>query len=214
MDNRKIFSFVDHTLLKPYATWRQIERLAKEAEHYGAASVCIPPSYVKQVRSNFPELNITTVVGFPLGYSSTGTKIYEAFQAVNSGANEIDMVINICDVKKKKYNYIFEEIFQMKKNIGNNILKVIVETCYLEKKEKIDLCDIVESSGADFIKTSTGFGDAGAQLDDIKLFKNHITNKLRIKAAGGIRTKEQMILFLEAGADRLGCSTGITALFS
>ena len=203
MTNQEILKHIDYTLLKAYATWEDIQRLCDDAISLGAASVCVPPCYVKRICEKYGEkINICTVVGFPLGYSVT-----EAKQAVCDGASEIDMVINITDVKNGDYGAVENEIKVLKATIGDKILKVIIETCYLTDTEKMAMCYAVTNAGADYIKTSTGFGTAGAKLEDIKLFKENVGENVKIKAAGGIRTKEDMTAFLNAGCSRIGASS-------
>jgi deoxyribose-phosphate aldolase len=206
--NQEILSCIDHTLLKATAGWEDIVKLCNEAIQWHTASVCIPPCYVKPVHEEFGDkLTVCTVIGFPLGYSITAAKVLEAERAVLSGAGEIDMVINIADVKSGHFDWVEEEIRLLRKAGEGHILKVIVETCYLTQEEKIRLCEIVTRAGADYIKTSTGFGGAGATLEDILLFKAHIGPEVKIKAAGGIRTREDMVKFIEAGASRIGTSS-------
>lgn len=213
MERAEIFSHIDHTLLKPTSDWAGIEKLCREALRFGAAAVCIPPCYVKRVRQAFPDLAISTVVGFPLGYSTSEAKLAETEQALREGADEIDMVINLCDVKNGDLFKVQDEIAALKKACGEHILKVIVETCYLTRDEKIALCRCVEGAGADYIKTSTGFGTAGADIADVELFRSLLPGSVRIKAAGGIRDRQTMEALLTAGADRLGCSAGVSALY-
>ncbi|MCL2486380.1 MAG: deoxyribose-phosphate aldolase [Oscillospiraceae bacterium] len=212
MNKTEIFSHIDHTLLKATAAWDEIEVLCREAVQYRTASVCIPPSYVERVARAFPGLNICTVIGFPLGYSSAGVKVAEAGQAVARGANEVDMVINLGDVKNGDFGKVTDEIRAVKAACGGKILKVIIETCYLSRDEKIALCRCVTESGADYIKTSTGFGTGGATMEDVLLFKQYIGPGVKIKAAGGISSADDMIAFLDAGCDRLGTSSGIKIL--
>lgn len=212
MKTEEIFSYIDHTALKAYTTWPEIQKLCEEALQYNMASVCIPGCYVKRAHEAFPKLNICTVIGFPLGYSSTEAKVAEARQAIEDGAAEIDMVINICDVKNKDYDKVEKEIALLKRAAGDHILKVIIETCYLERDEKIAMCQAVTRAGADYIKTSTGFGTAGASLDDIHLMKEHIGDGVKIKAAGGIRSREDMERYIEAGCGRIGTSSAIAVL--
>lgn len=210
MDARDILSHVDHTLLKPTAAWADVRALCEEAVRYKTASVCIPPCYVRRVREAFPALNICTVVGFPLGYSAA--KLAETEQALADGADEVDMVVNLAEVKNGNFSLVAEEIRRLKAACGEKILKVIVETCYLTRDEKIALCGAVTQAGADYIKTSTGFGSAGAALEDVALFQAHIGPNVKIKAAGGIRTREDLEAFLAAGCDRVGSSAAVAAL--
>ena len=212
MTNAEMLTYVDHTLLKPTATWNQIKTLCEEAMKYHTASVCIPCSFISRAHEAFPELNLCTVVGFPLGYSTTASKLFETREALHNGASEIDMVVNLGDVKEGNFDKVTQEIRELKKACGDKILKVIIETCYLTEEEKIELCHCVTDGGADFIKTSTGFGSAGATFDDIKLFKENIGPGVKIKAAGGIRTYEDIVTYIELGCDRLGCSAAIKVL--
>lgn len=207
MDRKEILSHVDHTQLKAYATWEDIKKLCEEAVELHTASVCVPPCYVKRIKNAYPDLNICTVVGFPLGYSVTEAKAAETKKALEDGAGEIDMVINITDVKNGDYDAVEREIRTLKEMTGEKILKVIVETCYLTEEEKIRLCEIVTRAKADYIKTSTGFGTAGASLEDIRLFWEHIGSEVKMKAAGGIRTKEDMEAYLKEGCERIGSSS-------
>jgi deoxyribose-phosphate aldolase len=213
MTNEEILGRVDHTLLKAAATWEEIKTLCDEALRFKTAAVCIPPSYVKPVYNEYGSgLVIDTVIGFPLGYSITAAKVLEAERAVQSGAGEIDMVINLGDVKNGHFDWVQEEIKLVKKAVGKGILKVIVETCYLTEDEKIRLCGVVTDAGADYIKTSTGFGSAGAVLADVELFKRHAGAAVKIKAAGGIRAREDFDAFIAAGADRIGTSAAVKLL--
>ena len=214
MTDEEILSKIDHTLLSPTATMMQIRTLCIEAQEYKTASVCIPPCYVKSVHEEFPSLNICTVIGFPLGYQKLQTKLMETMQAIAEGANEIDMVINQCAVKNEDYDTVINEIQQIKKVCGDHILKVIIETCNLSEDEKVMLCHAVTTGGADFIKTSTGFGSAGATKEDIKLFAANVGSKVKIKAAGGIKSREDMEEFIKLGASRLGTSSGVRILKS
>lgn len=211
MDKKSVFAHVDHTLLKATATWAEIKALCEEAVQYGMATVCIPASFVLRAKQAFPALKVCTVVGFPLGYSTKESKIQETLQAVQQGADEVDMVVNLGEVKDGQFDLVTEEIAAVKSACAGKLLKVIVETCYLTQDEKVALCQCVTKGGADYIKTSTGFGTAGATLDDVKLFRQHIGPEVRIKAAGGIRTAEDMIAYLEAGCDRIGASAAIKA---
>jgi deoxyribose-phosphate aldolase len=212
MTNEEILKRIDHTLLKMTASWEEIKTLCDEAVKFNTASVCVPPSYVNSIHNEFKGLNICTVIGFPLGYSITAAKVLEAERAVLSGANEIDMVINAGDVKNNRFDFALEEIKLVKKACGEKILKVIIETCYLTEDEKIRLCKIVTEAGADFIKTSTGFGTAGAALADVELFKKHIGAGVKIKAAGGVKTRDDLESFITAGAARIGTSSAVKLL--
>lgn len=213
MTDNEILKHIDHTQLKPFATWADIEKLCDEAVKYQTASVCIPPAYIKRVHDKYGEqVNICTVVGFPLGYSVTAAKVAEVEQALADGCNEIDMVVNISDVKNGDYDKVEEEIRTLKKACGNHILKVIIETCFLTEQEKIAMCKAVTDAGADYIKTSTGFGTAGATIEDIRLFKQHIGPNVKMKAAGGVKTKDDLIMFLEEGCDRIGTSSAVGML--
>ena len=208
MDQKEILKHVDHTLLLQGATWDEIRQICDDAVAYQTASVCIPPSYVKQASEYLDgKMAVCTVIGFPNGYMTTAAKEFETRDALSNGASEIDMVINIGWLKDGKYNLIEEEIRTLKKACGEKILKVIIETCLLTDEEKIKMCEIVTKAGADYIKTSTGFGTAGAKLSDIELFKEHIGSQVKIKAAGGIRSAESMEAFLNAGCDRIGSSS-------
>ena len=212
METKELYTYVDHTALKAYTTWEDIEKLCKEAIAYQMASVCIPACYIKRVHDEFKDLTICTVVGFPLGYNSTEGKIAETMQALKDGASEIDMVLNLCDVKNKDYHKVEQEIAALKKATGDHTLKVIIETCYLTEEEKIAMCQAVTNAKADFIKTSTGFGTAGATLEDVKLMKEHIGADVKIKAAGGIRSRKEMEDYIKAGCSRIGTSSAISML--
>lgn len=213
METREILSHVDHTLLKAFATWEDIQKICEEAIEYGTASVCIPASYIRKVHDTYGEkINICTVVGFPLGYSTTTAKIAETQQALADGATEIDMVINIAEVKNENYEYVTDEIRALKAVTGDKVLKVIIETCYLTEEEKVKMCHCVTEAGADYIKTSTGFGTGGATLEDVKLMRAHIGPEVKIKAAGGVRTREDMEAYLSAGCSRIGTSSALTIL--
>ncbi len=207
MDKRVIFDKVDHTLLLQTATWEEIKQICDDAITYSTASVCIPPSYVKQVKEYVQNrMQVCTVIGFPNGYNTTAVKVFETKDAIANGADEIDMVINLGWLKERNYNFLLEEIKQLKEVCGNKILKVIIETCLLTEEEKIQMCEIVTESGADFIKTSTGFSKAGATFEDVALFAQHVGSQVRIKAAGGISSFEDAEQFVELGASRLGTS--------
>lgn len=207
MEPQKIYSSIDHTQLKQTADWASVQTLCNQAIAGGAASVCIPPCYVGRVKAYVQDkMKVCTVIGFPNGYQTTLVKLVETKEALADGADEIDMVINLCDVKNGDWDKVRHEIGALKQACGQRVLKVIVETCYLTEKEKVTLCHIVTEASADYIKTSTGFGSAGATVEDVALFRQEIGPEVKIKAAGGIRsleTAEQMML---AGADRLGSS--------
>ena len=210
MDVKEMLKHVDHTQLQAFCTWEDIEKLCKEAIEFETASVCIPPSYVKMVNKNFGDkLNICTVIGFPLGYQATAAKVAEVEEALKQGCNEIDMVVNVTDVKNGLYGKVEEEIRTIKKACGDHVLKVIIETCYLTEEEKIAMCKAVTNAGADYIKTSTGFGTGGATLEDVKLFKEHIGPNVKIKAAGGVSTLQDLEAFLSLGCDRIGTSRAV-----
>ena len=213
MTNEEILSHIDHTLLKAVSSWTEIEKLCNEAIHFKTASVCVPPSYIKPIHNVYgKELNICTVIGFPLGYSVSAVKIEEAEIALAEGAGELDMVINLGDVKNNAFDKVEKEISALRKVAGKHILKVIVETCYLTQDEKISLCKIVTRTGADYIKTSTGFGTAGATLPDVLLFKEYIGPEVKIKAAGGVKTREDLENFISAGCERIGTSSAVALL--
>ena len=207
MRTEEIIRHVDHTLLGQTAGWEEIRKLCDEALEYHTASVCIPPSYVSRVKEYVGDkIAVCTVIGFPNGYNTTKIKAAETEDAVRNGADEIDMVINLGWVKDREFDSVENEIKAVKAAAGDKILKVIIETCFLTEEEKIQLCGIVTRAGADYIKTSTGFGGAGATFDDIRLFAEHVGSNMKIKAAGGISTLEDAERFLELGADRLGTS--------
>ncbi|MBR6651637.1 MAG: deoxyribose-phosphate aldolase [Anaerotignum sp.] len=213
MKKEEIICTIDHTLLKQDATWDQIRDLCMEGMENGVASVCIPPSFVKQAAEFAGEkLPICTVIGFPNGYQTSMIKVLEAAQAVKNGADEIDMVINIGWVRERRYDDILKEINEVKEACNGKLLKVIIETCLLTEEEKIALCDVVSRSKAEFIKTSTGFAGGGATLADIQLFKKYVTGDTKIKAAGGIKSVSDAEAFLAAGADRLGTSSLLAML--
>ena len=207
MDIKEILKHVDHTLLLQGSTWEEIKQICDDAMKYETASVCIPPCYVKQAAEYMGDrMAVCTVIGFPNGNVTTETKAFETKDALENGASEIDMVINIGWLKDKKYNLVENEIRKLKEICGDKILKVIIETCFLTDEEKIKMCEIVTNAGADYIKTSTGFGGAGATFDDIKLFAEHIGPNVKMKAAGGISSISDAETFLNLGADRLGTS--------
>ncbi len=207
MDIREILKIVDHTLLATDATWEDIKKICDDGVRYATASVCIPASYVKQAKEYVDgKVAICTVVGFPNGYSTTAGKVAETQCAIEDGADEVDMVINVGWLKDKRYDDLLAEIKAIKEACGGRILKVIIETCLLTDEEKIKMCEIVSASGADYIKTSTGFSTGGATFDDIALFKANVAPHLKIKAAGGISSVADAEKFIALGADRLGTS--------
>ena len=216
MELSRILSMVDHTLLKPEATWAQIREICDDAIRYGTATVCIPASYVSRCKAYMQEkgsrVGVCTVIGFPTGYSTTAVKAFEAADAVKNGADEIDMVINIGMLKDGHDEEVLAEINAVKAACAGRPLKVIIETCLLNEDEKIRMCGIVSRSDADFIKTSTGFSTAGATFHDIELFARCVRGRCKIKAAGGISTVEDMEKFLDLGADRLGTSRAVKLL--
>ncbi len=210
MNKQEILKHVDHTQLKAFAAWEDIVELCDDAILYQTASVCVPPSYVKRIHDTYgDEIKICTVIGFPLGYHATAVKVAETAQAVQDGADEIDMVINIGDVKSRLYDKVEAEICAVKEACNGRLLKVIIETCYLTEEEKIAMCRVVTNAKADYIKTSTGFGTGGATLEDVRLMKQYIGPDVKIKAAGGISTMEEMEAFLEAGCSRIGTSKAV-----
>lgn len=211
MNVEDMLRHVDHTLLKAYATWEDIVKLCDEAVEYKTASVCVPPAYIKRIHETYGEkVNICTVIGFPLGYSVTEAKVAEVKQALADGCNEIDMVINITDVKNGDFEKVEKEIKTLKEVCGEHILKVIIETCYLTEEEKIAMCRAVTNAGADYIKTSTGFGTDGATKADIELFKKYIGPEVKLKAAGGVSTVEDLEMFLQLGCERVGTSRAVS----
>ncbi len=207
MDIKEILSKCDHTLLSQSATWDEIRAVCDDGIKYGCASVCIPASHVKRAKEYAGDrLKICTVIGFPNGYSTKATKVFETSEAVKDGADEIDMVINVGMLKERRYKDILSEINMIKLACEDKLLKVIIETCLLTDEEKIKMCEIVSESDADYINTSTGFSTGGATLADVELFAAHITNGKKIKAAGGISSLEDAEAFIKAGANRLGTS--------
>lgn len=213
MDKKEILKHIDHTLLKAVATWEDIKVLCDEAIEYGTASVCVPACYISRIHETYGDkINICTVVGFPLGYSVTEAKVLETRKSIEDGANEIDMVINISDVKNGDFEKVTKEIAALKEACGDKILKVIIETCYLTEEEKIAMCKSVTEAGADYIKTSTGFGTAGATIEDIRLFKKYIGPNVKMKAAGGVKTVADLEMFINEGCDRIGTSSAVNML--
>lgn len=207
MEIREILSRVDHTLLTQTATWPEIRQICDDAAKYQTASVCIPPSYVRRCAGYLAgRVPVCTVIGFPNGYATTAVKVFETKDALQNGAEEIDMVANLGYVKEGKFDLVLDEIRQIKAACGSHVLKVIIETCLLTEEEKIRMCEIVTESGADFIKTSTGFSTAGATFEDVALFAKHVGPNVRIKAAGGISSLADAEKFISLGAARLGTS--------
>ncbi len=203
-----ILAAVDHTLLAPASTWEDIKSICDDGVKYRTASVCIPPAYVARAKAYTEgQIAVCTVIGFPNGYNTTRAKVFETRDAVESGADEIDMVINIGALKDQRYGYILDEIKAIKEACGDKILKVIVETCLLTEEEKVKICEIVTEAGADFIKTSTGFSAGGATREDISMFAAHVGPAVKIKAAGGIKSLDDARDFLDLGASRLGTSS-------
>ncbi len=211
MDNKEILRKVDHTCLNAFATYEDIRRVCEEAISFETAAVCIPPCFVRRVHEEFGErLRICTVIGFPLGYATTASKVYEAREALENGASEIDMVINIGWAKEHDFAAVTAEIKALRDVTGEGkVLKVIIETCYLTKEEKIALCRCVSEAGADYIKTSTGFGSGGATFEDVVLLRENVAPGVKLKAAGGMKTMEDIVKFCELGADRLGTSRAV-----
>lgn len=208
MDKSEILKRVDHTILTQTCTWGEVKEICDDAIRYNTASICIPPSFVKRAKEYVQDkMKVCTVIGFPNGYVASDVKIYETTIAIRDGADEIDMVINLGNVKSGKFKEILEEIKHIKRICGSRILKVIVETCYLTEAEKIEMCRVVTEAGADYIKTSTGFGSCGATYEDVALFKKHVGKNVKIKAAGGIKTFEMAEEYIRLGADRLGTSS-------
>ena len=207
MDIKEILSKCDHTLLAQTATWEEIKAICDDGMKYNTASVCIPPSFVKRAKEYVGDkLAICTVIGFPNGYNTTAVKLFETKDALKNGADEIDMVINIGELKAKNYDFVENEIRVLKEACGNKILKVIIETCLLTDEEKIKMCELVTKAGADYLRTSTGFSKAGATFEDIELFSEHVGKNVKMKAAGGISSVEDAERFVELGASRLGTS--------
>ncbi|WP_297689955.1 deoxyribose-phosphate aldolase [uncultured Anaerococcus sp.] len=205
----KINQYIDHTNLKADATFDQIKKLVDEAVDHDFYSVCVNSSYVKFIRDYNKDIKIAAVVGFPLGAMTKDAKVFEAKEAIRDGASEIDMVINIGRLKSEDYFYVEDEIRAIKEAIGDNILKVIIETCLLTEDEKVKACKLALNAGADFVKTSTGFSTGGATVADIKLMKEAVEGNIKVKASGGIHTKEEALALIEAGADRIGASKSI-----
>lgn len=213
MEKRELLSRLDHTLLKQTATWEEIRRICEEGMKYKTASVCIPPCYVKRAKEYVQDkVNICTVIGFPNGNTTTAVKVLETRDAVENGADEIDMVINLGMVKERDYDRVLEEIQAVKQACGGKVLKVIIETCLLTEDEKLEMCRVVTRSGAEYIKTSTGFSTGGATFADVELMRKHVGEQVKVKAAGGISSVEDAEKFLDLGADRLGTSRLITLL--
>lgn len=213
MDIKDILAKCDYTLLDRSATWADVKAVIDDGIKYRTASICIPPCFVKAAKQQIGDkIAICTVIGFPNGYNTTETKLFETIEAINNGADEIDVVINVGELKAKNYDFILSEIKALKKACGDKILKVIIETCLLSDEEKIVMCDLVSRGGADYIKTSTGFAAFGARLEDVALMRKHLSPDVKIKAAGGIRTIKDAEDFINLGADRIGTSGIIKAV--
>ena len=213
MNINEILSKCDHTLLLQNATWDEIKAICDDGIKYSTASVCIPACYVREAKDYVGDkLAICTVIGFPNGYSTTATKVYECADAIKNGADEIDTVINIGHLKAKRYSEILDELKALKAACGEKILKVIIETCLLTEDEKLRMCKIVTEAGADYIKTSTGFSTAGATLEDVKLMKDMVGDVVKVKAAGGVRDLATCLAIIDAGAERVGCSSTLAIL--
>ena len=209
MDIKSILSKVDHTYLKQNATWDDIKRTCDEGMEYGVASVCIPPYFVKMARDYVGDkIKICTVIGFPNGYNTTEVKLFETKNALENGADEIDMVINVTMLKDKQYNYVFNEIKAIKEACEGKLLKVILETCLLTDEEIVKACELSKEAGADFVKTSTGFSTAGATTHHVALMRKTVGPDIGVKASGGVRTHEELLAMVEAGANRIGTSAG------
>lgn len=213
MGNDELFTYIDHTLLKTGIVWSEVEQVGHEAAIYHAACVVIPPCYVSRMHQMYPGVPVATVVGFPLGCSTPGAKVFEAQQAVESGANEIEMVVNNSDIKSDRLHRVMAEITAVKNVIGDHLLKVIIETYYLTDKEKVEVAKVVEASGAEYIKTCSGFAPGGVTVADVELLRKSVSDRVKIKAAGGISSKQEMLDLLNAGASRLGSSNGVNILF-
>ena len=210
METKEILKHVDHTLLLQGSTWDEIKQICDDAMEYKTASVCIPPCYVRQAAEYMGEkVAVCTVIGFPNGNTTTAAKIFETKDALSNGASEIDMVINIGRLKDKEYDYVESEKREIKEAIGENILKVIIETCLLTDEEKIKACELSVAAGADFVKTSTGFSTGGATVTDVKLMAGTVGDKAKVKASGGIHTREEALALIDAGASRIGASKSI-----
>jgi deoxyribose-phosphate aldolase len=215
MDVKNILSKCDHTLLMQQSTWEQIKGVLKDCLKYKTASACIPPSFVKKAKDYVgDELKICTVIGFPNGYNTTNVKVYETLDAIKNGADEIDMVINIGALIDGDFEYVYDEIVQIKKACQDKVLKVIIETCLLNDEQKIKACELVTKANADFIKTSTGFSTGGATFEDVKLMRSHVGKEVKVKAAGGISSLDDAEKFISLGADRLGTSRVVKAVKS
>ncbi|MDR3127932.1 MAG: deoxyribose-phosphate aldolase [Bifidobacteriaceae bacterium] len=212
MENKLIYKYIDHTLLKPTSSWIDISQICQQALDYKTASACIPPIYVEKAHKTFPELNICTVIGFPLGYTYSDIKTYEAQEALAKGANEIDMVTNIAEIKNLDWDKVLADIVAVRQVTQGHILKVIIETAYLNKVEKIKMCQLITQAKADYIKTSTGFASSGATPADIELFSKYIGSRVRMKAAGGVKTKSDIEKYIALGVDRIGTSSAIEIL--
>ena len=212
MLGKELLTYVDHTLLRPIATWDEIKVICEDALAYHTASVCIPPDFGASAHNAYPNLNVCTVIGFPLGYQTTESKVAEAKQAIAEGASEVDMVINVGALKSGHMDLVYEDIKAVVDAAAGVLTKVIIETCYLTDEEKREVCLLAKKAGADFVKTSTGFGTGGATAHDVRLMKETVGDSMKVKASGGMRTYEDVLPVLEAGADRLGVSATLEIL--
>lgn len=213
MTNQEILKKVDHTLLKQTSTWEQIKAVCDDAVRFNTASACIPPSFVSRAKKEYGDkLTVCTVIGFPNGYNTTAVKVFEARQAIEDGADEIDMVVNMGWIQEGNYAAVLDEIKALREATKGKVLKVIIETCFLSDEQKIKMCEVVTQSGADFIKTSTGFGGGGATREDIRLFGEHVGKNVKMKAAGGIKNLKDAEDFIALGCDRLGTSSIVKAV--
>ena len=211
--NKEVFQYVDHTLLAQDSTWAQIKEICDDAIAYGTASVCIPPSFVKRAKEYVGDkMAVCTVIGFPNGYNTTAVKVFETKDAIANGADEIDMVINIGDLKDKEYDKVEDEIRQLKEACGDHILKVIIETCLLTDEEKVKACELAKEAGADFVKTSTGFSTGGAKAADVALMRKTVDPDMGVKASGGIHNADEAQAMVDAGASRLGTSATLAII--
>ena len=212
MLGKELLTYVDHTLLRPIATWDEIKVICEDALAYHTASVCIPPDFVASAHNAYPNLNVCTVIGFPLGYQTTESKVAEAKQAIEEGASEVDMVINVGALKSKNYDLVERDIRAVVEAANGTLVKVILETCLLTDAEKVKACQLAQKAGADFVKTSTGFSTGGATVEDVALMRKTVGPDMGVKASGGARSYEDALAFIEAGATRIGTSAGVAIM--